>query len=466
MPRSSPRSRSAFQVPNLRRAIAFVVAAACAAAFAITAATPAGAVTTQRASCVDGGGVRWSAKAIWGSTYSSGGVTKVAIDYVGWTTNRAGALPTDSWVRSYDGTGERLRTLSWTGAFDYASGTAYKSSNPRNPTSAPGAAKVTLTLGVDGDGHGNCTMTFTQPGASAPPAENSPSPTSTPTSTHTPTAAATATATTTTPTSTATATSASTPPSGEWPDASNTGVPDGVTLTNYTGPSKITTPGTVIDGKKVTSCLVIEANDVTIKNSLLQSDRCFFNVLSDNRNTGLKLTDVEIDGLNNRAGDSAVNGDNFTCTRCDIHGTVDGFKAGSNTIIQYSWIHDLAMSADSHNDGIQSLDTTSLKILHNRIIAPAGSTSAIILSTGSASDMRNILIDNNLLGGGAYTVYGGYLAGRDQLSKVSNISIKNNRFTKVIYPKAGVYGPLTSIDPPVVVSGNVWHDGPLAGQPV
>ena len=41
---------------------------------------------------MDGGGVRWSAKAIWGGTYSSGGVRKVAINYVGWTTNRAGAL--------------------------------------------------------------------------------------------------------------------------------------------------------------------------------------------------------------------------------------------------------------------------------------------------------------------------------------------------------------------------------------
>ena len=143
-------------------------------------------------------------------------------------------------------------------------------------------------------------------------------------------------------TSTATATSAGTTPSGAWPDASNTGVPDGVTLTNYTGPATITTPGTVIDGKKVTSCLVIEANDVTIKNSLLQSG-CFFNVDSYNGNTGLKLTDVEIDGLNSSASDSAINAGGFICMRCDIHDTGDGIKAGNNAIIQDSWIHDLAM---------------------------------------------------------------------------------------------------------------------------
>ena len=182
MPRSSPRSRSTFRASALRRAIAFGVAGACAAAFALTALTPAAAATTQTATCVDGSGVRWLAKAIWGNTYSSGGVRKVRIGYAGWTTNRAGAVRTDSRVRSYDGTGKRLRTLTWTGAFNYASGTAYKSRNPLNPTSAPGAAKITVTLGVDGDGLGNCTMTFTQPGATAPRPGSSPSPTSKPTS--------------------------------------------------------------------------------------------------------------------------------------------------------------------------------------------------------------------------------------------------------------------------------------------
>jgi hypothetical protein len=269
-----------------------------------------------------------------------------------------------------------------------------------------------------------------------------------------------------TPSEVATTSAGTSTASGVWPDGSNTGVPEGVALTNYTGPTTITASGTVIDGKKITDCILIKANDVTIKNSLLQSGGCFYNVLSDNGNTGLKLIDVEIDGLNYSSGNSALAGDNFTCLRCDIHGSEDGVKAGDNTVVQDSWIHDLTMDADSHNDGIQSLGTTSLKIVHNTIVVKAGATSAIILSTKVASEMRNVVIDSNLLGGGAWTVYGGYEAGADQLSKVSNISIRNNRFTKLIYPKCGAFGPLTSIDPPVVVSGNVWHDGTLAGQPV
>jgi hypothetical protein len=295
-------------------------------------------------------------------------------------------------------------------------------------------------------------------GATTPAPSQSPTPTpsatpsATPTRTPSPTPMPTPTATTAAP--------------AAFPDATNTGVPAGTTLTAYAGPMTITTAGTVIDSKRITGCIVIKANNVTISRSLLQSNGCFFNVLSDNGNTGLKLTDVEIDGQNNVTGDSAINGGGFTCLRCDIHGTLDGIKAQSNVVVQDSYIHDLAMTADSHNDGIQSLGTTSLQIRHNTIVVKDGATSAVILSTGSASDMRNVAIDSNLLGGGAFTVYGGYQAGTDTLSKVSNIAVTNNRFTTQIFPRSGAYGPLTSTSSPVVVSGNVWHDGPNVSKPV
>jgi len=168
--RSCHPSRLTLRAPVLRKALALGATSVLAVAFAIAGSTPASAATTQTASCTDGGGVRWSAKAIWGNTYAASGVTKVGIDYAGWTTGRTGTVPTDSAVRSYDGAGRLLSTLAWTGPFEYASGTAYRSRNPVNPPSAPGASKVTVTVGVDGDGFGNCTMTFTQPGATTPPA--------------------------------------------------------------------------------------------------------------------------------------------------------------------------------------------------------------------------------------------------------------------------------------------------------
>lgn len=251
-------------------------------------------------------------------------------------------------------------------------------------------------------------------------------------------------------------------PAAGFPDATTTGYKG--TLTAYAGPTRITTP-TVIEGKRITSPLVITASAgaVTIRNCLLRSDG-YWLILND-EGARLIVEDTELDGTPGN-GDSAVAGYNYTLTRCNIHHCVDGVKAGSNVVIQDSWIHDLLIQgADPHNDGIQSLGTTSLKILRNRIIVKDGATSCVILSTGSASAMKNILIEGNLFAGGAFCVYGGYEAGRDDLEKIGNITIANNRISTQIFPRGGAYGPFTSVSSPVALTGNVWHDGPKAGQP-
>lgn len=87
----APRLR----IGSLRKGLAVVTATGLGAAAVFGAAT-ADAATTQTGSCVDGGGIRWTAKAIWGGTYTSGGVRKISINYAGWTTN----VPTDSAVRT------------------------------------------------------------------------------------------------------------------------------------------------------------------------------------------------------------------------------------------------------------------------------------------------------------------------------------------------------------------------------
>ncbi len=254
--------------------------------------------------------------------------------------------------------------------------------------------------------------------------------------------------------------------SSGYPNASSTGVPAGVTLSPYTGPSRITQPGTVIDSKLITTPLVItaSAHNVTIKNSRIAAQG-FWLVLNDEGATNLQIIDTEMDGKGNTSSDAAIAGRNYTLTRVNIHGTVDGLKLGSKVTVQDSYIHDLVMTADSHNDGMQSLGSDDVLIRHNTVIMPNGATSAILLSTGSANSMRRITIDNNLVAGGAYTIYGGYQAGVDVLSRVSNIVVSNNRISTVIHPNGGAYGPLTSVSSPAVtLSGNVWYDGPKAGK--
>ena len=243
-------------------------------------------------------------------------------------------------------------------------------------------------------------------------------------------------------------------------------MPSGVTLTPYTGPSQITESGTVIDSKLITTPLVIAAgaNNVTIRNSLIRANG-YWLVLNDAGATNLQIIDTEMDGAGNSSGDAAIAGRNYSLTRVNIHGTVDGLKLGDNVTVQDSYIHDLIVTSASHNDGMQSLGSDNVKILHNTILVADGATSAIILSTGSADSIKHVLIDNNLLGGGAYTVYGGYQSGTDVLSRVTDIVISNNHFSTTVFPKSGAYGPLSSVDAPAVtLTGNVWQDGPNAGR--
>lgn len=251
-----------------------------------------------------------------------------------------------------------------------------------------------------------------------------------------------------------------------YPNASNTGVPAGTTLTAYTGPNR-PAAGAVIENKLITYPITIAAgrNNVTFRRCKFQM-QAFWHILTDEGATGLLVEDCEFDGMNDSGNDSAVSGYNYTLRCVNIHHTVDGLKIGSNSSVTDSYIHDLCrLGNDPHNDGIQSLGGIGMTIRHNTIIVPDGATSAIILSTGSASDMRNITIDNNLMGGGAYVVYGGYQAGVDNINKVSNIQIINNKITTQIFPKGGYYGPFTSVSAPVVLTNNTWYDGPKVGQP-
>lgn len=153
---------------RFRHLVVAVTTVAAAAAGLVLGAPAARAVTTQTATCVDGGGTRWQVRVVWGAVYlNSAGVTRAAVDSAGWTTGAVGPLATDARVRTYDGAGTLLQDLRSSLAPDYRSGTVFSSRNPVNPPSAPGLARVVITLGVDGDGFGDCSVTLTQPATAA-----------------------------------------------------------------------------------------------------------------------------------------------------------------------------------------------------------------------------------------------------------------------------------------------------------
>lgn len=284
-------------------------------------------------------------------------------------------------------------------------------------------------------------------GSAAPP--TTPTTTTAPTSTTTFTTTTTATTTTSTTAATSTTTSPTAPPTA-FPDAATTGVPPGTALTVVTGSLNITTANTVIDGKDIRGCVEVHAPGVVLRNSKVSCSDPY--VVFSHTDGGLLVENSEIDCQN--TSHTAVGDTNITVRRSNIHGCENGFDVDGDFTVADSYVHDLFNSSVSHTDGAQLTDIAqNVTFRHNTIYANSG-TSAIISPSTSIS---NVLIEGNLLAGGAYTLY------CRQHGSGSNYRVINNHFSTIFYPSVGAYGPWTDCADEAQVTGNVYHE---TGRPV
>ena len=196
------------------------------------------------------------------------------------------------------------------------------------------------------------------------------------------------------------------PPTTGFPDASNTGVPPGTTLTAYNGPSIITAPNTVIDSKSM-GCVDIETTGVVIRNSRI-AGRCDFVVdVHGGSGTSVTITDTEIDCQDFNGGGNGVVGDDIVLLRVNIHGCENGGSIDGNWEVRDSYIHDFFINnPTTHSDGLQTFGGVSnVQVIHNTIMAfdennPGAQypTSAIIADEPGHSNW--LIADNKLVGGG------------------------------------------------------------------
>jgi hypothetical protein len=256
------------------------------------------------------------------------------------------------------------------------------------------------------------------------------------------------------------------PPPATFPDASNTGVPAGVALTVVNGDQTFNTPNQVVDAKDINGCVSVTAPGVHITRSKIH---CASFEVVQHGDKGvpedrLVITDSEI-SCTSGTGGTAVGDTNVTLDRDEITGCENGFDADQWVTVQNSWIHD-GLGGVGHTDGVQMahyLDgcpTTACEVSHARFvdvihnrIEEIGGTSAVISNPSGDSDV-NIL--NNLLTGGAYTLYCPYNG-----TGGANWKAQNNRFIRTAdRPNSGAFGPVTgcSDENPANVTGNVWDD--------
>jgi Domain of unknown function (DUF4082) len=247
------------------------------------------------------------------------------------------------------------------------------------------------------------------------------------------------------PSGTPTGTAPAAPPAaGSAPTAPvKAGVPSGMSLKKYTGPFIITTPGTVVDGYDVPGTLEIQTTGVIIRNSRISGTGDYGVFV---RSGSLTIQDSTIKGF-----DNSMTGDNYTATRVEVTAAnEDGFKIGDNVTIQDSWCHDLIVTPGAHSDCGQVQSGVRNVVIRGNWLDPTNpkANSALFLAPDlGPSSPGPLLVENNTLGGGNYTLF--CVDGNNGQYFISNITIRNNRFLDDYR-----YGPMR-VNVAVTASGNV-----------
>jgi hypothetical protein len=234
-----------------------------------------------------------------------------------------------------------------------------------------------------------------------------------------------------------------------FPDATTTGVPAGTQLTKYNGTLVVTTPGAVIEGLDITGGVIIQAPNVTIKNCVITSNQWYvvlFDWSTNSSNGTVENCEIYGSGSNIAPGNHGVVGGHLVEGN-NIHDVEQGIAPESGSTIQGNYVHDLNNpQSDPHYDGILILGNSSnITITGNTIINQHTQTDAIMIQNPQGP-VSNIIVDNNKLIGGGYTVYSD---ASHSNSPITGVQITNNDIGR------GLYGPVYFTGNTPVYSGNI-----------
>ncbi|MEU3454309.1 hypothetical protein ABZ671_12005 [Micromonospora sp. NPDC006766] len=262
------------------------------------------------------------------------------------------------------------------------------------------------------------------------------------------------------------ASSTGVPRPASWPSKATTGVPKSKTL-KAAGDVRVTKNSAVVDGLDVRGTITVEANNVTIRNTrVTNAGKSEWGIIQRAGFSGLVIVDSEIRGNGKQEMQQGIFnlGDDLTVRRTDISQVADGIDTKQG-LIEHCYLHDPSAFDGDHVDLIQVTGGPpvgkSLVIRHNTVINNLNQTSAIGLFQDFGV-MHDVLVVNNYLAGGGYTVYGG--DGDKGASR--NVRFEHNTFGRDVYPKGGRWGPVayfTPSGPGNTWKGNVWA---VTGAPV
>lgn len=277
----------------------------------------------------------------------------------------------------------------------------------------------------------------------------------------------------TTATPSPTPTAASPSPTTGWPNATNTGVPAGTTLTSYTGPCTITTPGTVIDAKTIDCDVVVQAAGVSITRSKVNGQIALDTDNPSSSGWSITVTDSEVDpGVVQYA---AICCGNMTLRRVNSHGGVTSVQCEEKSThckVTDSWLHGQGLPENAvwHLGGFLSDGTLGagcsgtwcIELDHNTVVCDhpvnnvqEGCTGDINLIPNFAT-ISKVRVHNNYLGantGSAFCTYGGERPD-SPYPHADHVTYQDNVFQHGTNRLCAAYGPVNAFN--VDGTGNVW----------
>jgi hypothetical protein len=196
----------------------------------------------------------------------------------------------------------------------------------------------------------------------------------------------------------------------ERPWADNTG-PTDIGALVPSGTTTISTDGAVLENIDLSGMLIVDADDVTVRNFRVQASSSYGVKVVDGHR-GIVLEDGEISGMSS----AAILGVGFTARRLHIHDSSgDGIKAqgsGGPTLVESCFIEKLGSGEGAHADGNQTRGGSNITFRYNNIYMPSPGTpsypgepyksnAAFMLQLA----ISNFVIEGNWLTGGNYTIY-------------------------------------------------------------
>lgn len=223
-----------------------------------------------------------------------------------------------------------------------------------------------------------------------------------------------------------------------YPDATNTGVPAGTTLTSCPGNRNITVAGTVIENCTINGDIGILADNVIIRKSKFNGGVVLgrgYQGGSDKFVNHPIIEDSEFTGGGDVTGIAGVNDVDGIYQRNNIHGWQNCMTMWTSTRAQIldSWCHDEQSNTSSqHYDGIELYGIEGGIIIRGNSISQTqsnGATAPLNITTEGSDINGTILIENNLMRSAnpAYVL----LVGARQSSETIRFVANNNRLWRV-----------------------------------